>query len=751
MAAILTRSMSFVQEEPESPEKLERKAMENALQVFKTLDRKTVIRGNPKVNLAVEDIVKYSMNNGLNPDQIKSLVDIICDPNPKISQAIRTKFVKCLIPSSKVPQSVVVRVLSWISTRIFTNPGPSNLHSILLRWILLIYDHIDNLDQLHSLYDIIFLFINSCLLMPHVCHLLYMLTRKQDVQFYKVHKILDLINKVGPEPGLIGLLTLYKVYCPHLVPMRLEHKHKVFFKAHDALWRSTIEDIVKMHQQSEDPEPLEQALATKSRRERAVFKRGAKRQKLLIPESHYAADEIAAEKKAESAVFSLLDEAVPYSHIDSFTEFLDKMDRIEYPSQIAAAFKDQRLQLLLSCHPDPVVIARLGFWLQHFFTFDFKRADVDFQRKEQLLQLLLEFSQHCQISVVQEFLESYLPSWDGLQFATLIFSLIPYTQPSTFQELQMNILDPLQKLFFASDVYFKTMYIISMTKLVSNWVLAHRQPVRIVAEQDQHTSVNADSVVCVSRIVTNAPAGPEAGVDQAPTAASGPGVAESKDNIQSILLRLIIHLDNLIVGGMRQEDDHYLLQTTALDVLDLVSTMLQKFGIPLLSLPLQVIHRLMLSDCAATLARLCKVINSYRVAFMASKSHKPLLTSVSTDPAKDSFPNHFNGLLLDILGMLWQGRLFQGRRNTFVSIFQLKPSPRLEGLLNDKALTIYSGPAFVGFAYKFLKEIQKDDHQRLHPHQIEEWKDNYLLFLERENLPEFKELVFANIKSRRKL
>ncbi|CAL1530248.1 unnamed protein product [Lymnaea stagnalis] len=591
--------------------------------------------------------------------------------------------------------------------------------------------------------------------MPHACHLLYMLTRRQDVQLYKVQKLLDLINKVGPEPGLIGLLTLYKVYCPHLVPMRLDHKHKVFFKSHDALWRSTIEEIVKMHQSSEDTATQERTLATQCRRERAVVKRGAKRQKLFIPESHSAADEIAEEKDTETAVFSMFDGGVPYPQIDSFAEFLDKLDRIEYPSQIAAAFKDKRLQLLLSCHPDPVVLARLGFWLQHFFTFDFKSADVDHERKEQLLQLLLEFSQHFQIPVVQEFLESYLPSWDGLNFVTAIFSLIPYVQPSSFQELR-NILDPLQKLFFTSDVYFKAMFITSLTKLASNWVLAHRGPVVTASEQEHHTSVNADSVVGVSRVVTDVQTGKTAAVDPRGTGSRNSGRVESEERIQTILLHLMNYLDNVIVVGMRMEEDHYLLQTTTLDLLELISTMLQKFGIPLLSLPLQVIHRLMLSDCPATLARLCKVINSYRAAYNTSKTcrnvlNKPILSSVSTDAGQDCFPRHFNGLLLDVLGMLWQGRMFQGRRQTYESIFQLKPSPRLEGVLNDRALTIYTGPAFVGFAYKFLKETQKDDKKKIHPFQIEEWKDNYLLFLEKENFPEFKDLVFANTKSHKKL
>lgn len=33
--------------------------------------------------------------------------------------------------------------------------------SLLLRWILLVFDHIDGYDQLHKFYNVVFCFINS--------------------------------------------------------------------------------------------------------------------------------------------------------------------------------------------------------------------------------------------------------------------------------------------------------------------------------------------------------------------------------------------------------------------------------------------------------------------------------------------------------------------------------------------------------------------------------------------------------------
>uniref|UniRef100_A0A2C9JF59 Centromere protein I n=1 Tax=Biomphalaria glabrata TaxID=6526 RepID=A0A2C9JF59_BIOGL len=747
MASVLTRSMSLEsspQLEPESPSKRRSSALNNAMSFFLQLDANTVLRGNVKFHLSVDQIVKHAMNHGLTREQITTLIKIIVHPNTKISQAIRTKLVKCLVPSSKVPQSAVVRVISWISTRVFSDPGPTNLHSVLLRWILLIYDYIDGYDQLHKLYDIIFCFIHSYLLLPHACHLLFLLTRKHDVKLFKVQQLLQLTRKVGPESCIIGLLTIYKVFCPHLVPMKLEHSHKVYFKAHDSTWRSTIQEIVAANQAAGDDNGLDTDRAEiKIRKEKAFIQVKSKRQKLLVPEPHSASEEISEETDLNTTSLPSDFEHIHYAQLDSFSAYLEALDKIEYPSQIAAALKDKKLQLLLSCHPDQIVITRLCLWIQHVFAFGFRNTDKDeCEKYEQLLQMLLSFSQNVQsFSVVEGFLECSLPLWDGQRFTPLIFSLITCFKPSTYNELHYCVLDPLHRLFFSCDVYFKSMCITALTKLLHNLSIINYGNMSSQEEQTQQEG-NKSARDATGDMVLNETHLP----------------SSTLDNTQSILLKLISFLDAVIVAGMMMEDDHYLLQMTTLDFLELVSSLFQKCHIPLVCLPLRVIHRLLLSDCPATLARLCEVINSFREAFTAVRSSRRDAVTCDTTLAnqvsvlhptgsKSKGVDKFNGLLLDIMGMLWQGRLFQERSNKLESIFHFKPPSHLADKIKDNALTIYMGPAFLGLAYKFLKETQRED-KKIHPLQIEPFKDRYLLFLERENFPEFKKLVSTNIKSR---
>lgn len=102
----------------------------------------------------------------------------------------------------------------------------------------------------------------SLLQRSHLCHLLYLLTRKEDVKSFriqmllKIHKlvssltltffqrnplILDWLFNMkfcfwighfvfffkSPQPHVLGLLSVYKLYCPHLVAISVVRSRKV--------------------------------------------------------------------------------------------------------------------------------------------------------------------------------------------------------------------------------------------------------------------------------------------------------------------------------------------------------------------------------------------------------------------------------------------------------------------------------------------------------------------------------------------
>ncbi|GFS00210.1 centromere protein I-like [Elysia marginata] len=233
-------------------------------------------------------------------------------------------------------------------------------------------------------------------------------------------------------------------------------------------------------------------------------------------------------------------------------------------------------------------------------------------------------------------------------------------------------------------------------------------------------------------------------------------------------MELVKCVDTTLVLGLRMERDHLLLQTVAKQFVEMTSVLFTKYSLPLICFPTNVFYRLLLSDCPATLASVCGSLNQFKTSIRALResAYHPtnpsvrftLCDTVTCFPAPDSDTasqklslDFFNSVLLDVMGMLWQGRIFTQRKrllSTMATDFQMPK--HVDPNTCQKTLSIFQGPAFLGLAYKFLTEAQGTE-KKSHPTQIEKFKEIYLQFLDREGFTQFRELVDTNIKSRKSM
>lgn len=84
------------------------------------------------------------------------------------------RLVRCLIPSQDVPHSIVLQVLGSMGQL------PPSLKQILFKWIVLVYDIIDNKAPIGCVYDVILHYIQYDSLRPIVCQLLCYITSRKD-------------------------------------------------------------------------------------------------------------------------------------------------------------------------------------------------------------------------------------------------------------------------------------------------------------------------------------------------------------------------------------------------------------------------------------------------------------------------------------------------------------------------------------------------------------------------------------------
>ncbi|XP_019634916.1 PREDICTED: centromere protein I-like [Branchiostoma belcheri] len=641
--------------------------LEDSLSYFTDESASTKVRGNIKLQLALEGIEQHAQNKGLSPDTILSLTQVIT--SGKFADSTNSRLVKCLIPATTVPEEAAVRAISWMCT----NKPSKNVQALLLRWLVLVYDLIDGKDKLHALYGVLFFFIQSDVLCPHVCHLLYLLTRKQDVRLFRVRPLLDMQTRVGAQPHVTGLLSLYKLYRPELINVPLK-THRVFFKQTDKAWAALIRQVQLRNCPREERDqwlkttqiPITNLINDVD----PTTEPRAKKAKLdCIPAIEYSGC-LDQNTTAQS-------DKVPVQLVGSFQELLNNLDNLELPSQAAAVLRSQYLQHLVSCHPQQHVAHRIGYWLYrtlHQDLVDCPSASTK-PRVEKLLKALINFTDFLQegVPLCEMFLWEYLFTWNGLDHRPQILQLITRSRLHPFQRLNDYVLEPLRRLFFTSRVHCKCQILACLTELLRNHV-------SVEWARHQQTQNSEEETTSLSLF---------------------PVDSEVFPALQSIQ-ELVFYVDRLCVVGLQQEDGHAMLMHYTLGFFELVTQLQRRFDIPLVHAPsAPIVYMAMFDTNALTVARICAIMYGFREE----------VTSLKQKPVQESYGftsssiRKFNNCILDICDALWRCKAFSSGKNE-ASVFHVPKSvvkqTGIEGV--GESFSLYNHIALQGFTHTFLQK-----------------------------------------------
>ncbi|XP_031566588.1 centromere protein I-like [Actinia tenebrosa] len=670
------------------------------------------IKNNSKTFLAVETLESHSGKNGLIEAQIIQLIDVAC--SGKYADGVASKVVKSLIPRESVPVLAIVKTVSWIST----NTLSSSLQALLLRWIIVIYKLIDDISQLHSLYGIIFLFLESDILCPHACLLLSNLTRQENVKRFRIKKLLNLQTRVGSQPHLNDLLSIYKMFCPNLVSMATSSK-SVWFKEKDRSWREAIYKVqvqkgclnivhcgiawAKRNSQLAIEKIFLQARETKDKELRRKRLGGI----IIPPPSKVSRLTNMTSRKEEED-----DEKVALLQLHDFSDLLENIDKIELPSQIASVLESPFLQHVVCCNPDDVTLQRLNFWLNQSLYQEFLQGEdcKPDSSNTRLLKTLIQFTSFLQESIpaVEVWLVQYLFSWNGEDLRTLILKLIPYFRLLPFSKLNDLVLEPLRKLFFSSSVFVKCQIMYCFTNLLRNFAaveLPRYQDLQRATPNSSRTNMTSISIFAEEELT-------------------------SFDPFETIY-DFIRFVDRLCVMGLQKEQDHPLLQHCVLDFFELASVLHTEFQVPFVVVPSAgFVYRLFFADNAMACSRLCQIIVNYRDTFVSLREFDKYREQLSSVPASGESIKILNQYILDISDSLWRNKAFVDREKSFCFGIPWSHSDNLELRHTNEAFSLHHHQALVGFAWTFLKETQPED-VALNPSLIKDRvRKAYLKFLQ---------------------
>ncbi|KAJ1199213.1 hypothetical protein NDU88_003051 [Pleurodeles waltl] len=638
----------------------EQDQLEEALIYFENVKERIPLRGNEKLVKHLSNIEKIGLFRGLPPTAFDVLLNVAL--GGMLADSASTRLLKCLIPATDVPESAVVKAVSLFCTCKST----ANTQVLFLRWLITMFDLIQSKEQIHALYGIFFFFLQDDRLSPFICHLLYLLTRRESVKPFRVRKLIDMQSKMGTLPHLQGLLALYKIYCPHLVSISLPNKSKNYFKNADHHWKLHLSSVKRRNFGS----PLTDQrlnIGWVPHHPRSRKRKWNSNMSVNICNSEQEVS------RKENPTWMLYDqsEVFPVEHLQSFSQLLQNIHKLEFPSQMGSVLRNPMLLHYINCVKDDSALLRLNYWMAQVLHDDcawYTGKKHNEAEVKAFLDSIANAQQFLQegFSNCEEFVYKCLPHWNGC-YRLQILNLMKWIPLPSFSEIESLLYEPLGQHFFLSSIYFKCSIIESLKEMLQNWLTWH--------------------AVYAARTNTS----------DSPTYDTLSGLV----NAVAELIRFVGRISTI---ALHMEYSTLLLHFI-LDFYETVCDMFLKFALPLVVLPpAGVFYPALLSMDCVSLNQLCYIMYRYRTNLVAAKGNElnkkdKMCLNISSQTFQE-----YNQYVSAMVGCLWTSNAFQQDthpQGIFLpaDILERTGVPKYRNSFN-----IVHHPALMGHALHFLQQ-----------------------------------------------
>lgn len=290
-------------------------------------------------------IASQAYETGIPEFLLDRLIGILVKPN-HLDQNTVTSIIKNLYPSKKVSPDIVSKVVCSFGPS-KTKPSPAT-QNLLLRWLILVCEDIEDPNHLSKLYSVLFDHLDMFSLRRSLCHLLSIITRRRHIKPFRIRALLELIrNTSDDEKELMGLLRVFKSYYPEIIVGGAMSRRRAtyLFKHPDLEWTAHMRTLQDKAATSSDI--IQDNF-------RVVYRGGVKRSRVevVVP---------VVQTSRLPPGFSSLEE------LRDVKDFVKKLDKIELPNQIASALAEPLAQRYLLLVDKEQASRRLESWLSSFF------------------------------------------------------------------------------------------------------------------------------------------------------------------------------------------------------------------------------------------------------------------------------------------------------------------------------------------------------------------------------------------------
>ncbi|XP_078544533.1 centromere protein I [Lissotriton helveticus] len=638
----------------------EQHQLEEALLYFENAKERIPFRGNEKLMKHLSNVEKIGLFRGLPPTAFDVLLNVAL--SGMLADTASTRLLKCLIPATNVPESAVVKAVSWFCTC----KSSASTQVLFLRWLITMFDLIQSKEQLHALYGMFFFFLQDDRLSPFICHLLYLLTRKESVKPFRVRKLIEMQSKMGALPHLQGLLSLYKIYCPQLVSISLPNKAKNYFKNADHHWKVHLRSVKHRNMGSLGSDQRLNIVG-EPHHPRSRKRKWNSNMSVTICNS----EQEVSRKEKPTWMLQEQTEAFPVEQLQSFSQLLQNIHNLEFPSQMGSVLRNPMLLHYINCVKDDSALLRLNYWMAQVLHDDCawytgkKHNEAEVKAFLDTISNAQQFLQEG-FSNCEEFVYKCLPHWNGC-YRLQILKLIKWIPLPSFSEMESLLYEPLGQHFFLSSVYFQCSIIESLKEMLQHWLIWHAV---YAAKTNTSDSPTYDTL---SGLVT--------------------AVAE-----------LIRFVGRISTFALHMEYNTLLLHFI-LDFYETVCDMFLKFALPLVILPpAGVFYPALLSMECVSLNQLCYIMYRYRANLVAAKGNElnkkdKMCLNISSQTFQE-----YNQYVSAMVGCLWTSNAFQQDTHPQGIFLPADVLERTGVLKCRNSFNIVHHPALMGHALLFLQQ-----------------------------------------------
>ncbi|KAJ5147878.1 Centromere protein Cenp-I [Penicillium atrosanguineum] len=548
-------------------------------------------------------IASDAYESGIPHIALGRLLKVLTTKN-NLDQGTVTALVKNLYPQERVASKHITQVVCCLGPS-KSKPSPAT-QALLVRWLILAYDLLDDKTHLGKLYAVLFNHLDMISLRKSLCHLLTLITRRKHVKPFRIQALMELIrNSGGDEKELLSLLRIFKNYYPEIILGDLggSRRNALFFKHPDPEWSNHAKLL------------QDQKMDSTQQSSYQVTHRGTvKRVKIevVIP---------VLQTSHVSSKHTSLEEIRDVSH------FVEKIEKIELPNQIISTLGDAMAQKYLHLTQSEAASHRLDEWLRCFLEDKLEQIGEGDEDEPEVLSYVLSFVEGYAaytkqlLPSVRSFLRSYIATWNGQDNRKQILRLLRYLLIESLESLREETFSPLESAMMNSSSSSQTALLDLLdfySSLISEWGTKLRNQPSVSEESTSLSEVIKHAELLASSIQEFAAI-----------------TEDDQDNRPMVLsfLEFYRSLANLFSHASRNARIR-------------------------LTVPLApTVYTIAFTPSIAIISILNSILAGYKSSFEASLTSEVITPSNPPEPLyKTAVVSQFNGYVMDMCNLIWRNR-----------------------------------------------------------------------------------------------